>query len=111
MDYLYSIWNAITNFDETYIEQAERLKCEKCKTMPDDSCFCIQCVSNEAIIDAYYNSMKFDKNKNSAQILSTILPRKIETSIKEIDKTVKYEGILVEVNTFIQNNPPDEEDV
>ena len=119
MEYLKAVTDGIIYSYETYFDKAERLKCERCKQMQENSqenlCHCINCVTNSYIIDAYYNSMKLDisdENKaKSAKILQTILSHKIQYAIKEIDKCMGYEGMLVEANTFIQNNPSDVDDV
>lgn len=115
MEYLKAVTDGIIYSYETYFDKAERLKCEKCTQMQENSCYCISCVTNSYIIDAYYNSMKLDINDEnkvkSAKILQTILPHKIQHAVKEIDKCVRYEEMLVEANTFIQNNPSDTDDV
>lgn len=111
MEYINSLLKGLVNCDETYAEKAERLRCERCHKFPDNTCFCIQCMSNELILEAYYNAVKYDKDANSAQILCMILPSKIKSSVNETEKTELYNKMLHEANEFIHNNPQNADNV
>jgi hypothetical protein len=114
MEYLKSFTDGIIYSYETYFDKAERLKCERCRQMPKGSCYCVNCINNSYIINTYYNSMEYDNEENkikSAKILQMALPQKISSAVKEIDIHAKYTEMLVNVNTFLQNNPQDTDGV
>jgi hypothetical protein len=113
MEYLKALYDGIVYSTESYFEKAERLKCEKCQRLDEDSCHCIECITNSDILDAYTNSFKYDSDINkikSSIILKKLLPQKIAYVINDIinkdtNKSAMYKAILTDVSIFIQNNP------
>ena len=103
MDYIQSTIDAIWNYNETYFEKAERLKCCNCKKLSITDCHCRNCVTDENVINSYYNSMKYENNKEAANSLNTILIDKIQSAENNTD-TSQFASMLAEVEIFLKNN-------